>query len=204
MSAFGFSPPFDCRQAVNPRIADHQASPTEIYAAFKDPAALLAWLPPASMTGEIHAFDARVGGGYVMSLFYPPGERAFRGKTVDRQDRLTVRFLELTPPRSPSPDGIFESWLIPRSETLGPRFRGDDNFLCCRVPRFRRACGKRQRGRVADIARAGGAVGWVTERGDCEALQLRTAEASRTQIRSRAETISAICCRGATRLPASS
>jgi len=51
------------------------------------------------MTGEIHEFDARVGGGYRMSLFYPPDERAFRGKTSDREDRVNVRFLELAPPR---------------------------------------------------------------------------------------------------------
>ena len=46
--------------------------PEELYAAFLDPAALVDWLPPAEMTGEIHEFDARVGGGYRMSLFYPP------------------------------------------------------------------------------------------------------------------------------------
>ncbi|HEU0220682.1 MAG TPA: SRPBCC domain-containing protein [Paracoccaceae bacterium] len=75
-----------------------QARPEAIYAAFTDPAALLAWLPPAEMTGEIHAFDARVGGGYRMSLYYPPTERHFRGKTAEREDRVEVRFMELVPP----------------------------------------------------------------------------------------------------------
>lgn len=42
----------------------------ELYAAFLDPTALADWLPPAKMTGEIHELDARVGGGYRMSLFY--------------------------------------------------------------------------------------------------------------------------------------
>ena len=42
------------------------------------------------MTGEIHEFDARVGGGYRMSLFYPPDERAFRGKTSDQEDMINV------------------------------------------------------------------------------------------------------------------
>jgi len=51
------------------------------------------------MTGEIHEFDARVGGGYRMSLFYPPNELAFRGKTSNRQDMVNVRFVELAPPR---------------------------------------------------------------------------------------------------------
>jgi uncharacterized protein YndB with AHSA1/START domain len=64
-----------------------------------DPAALVEWLPPAQMTGKIHAFDARVGGGYEMSLFYPPDEQVFRGKTAEREDRVKVRFVELAPPR---------------------------------------------------------------------------------------------------------
>jgi len=76
-----------------------RARPGELYAAFLDPTALVDWLPPAEITGEIHEFDARVGGGYRMSLFYPPGERTFRGKTSDREDRVNVRFVELAPPR---------------------------------------------------------------------------------------------------------
>src|SRR5215813_524518 len=76
-----------------------RAQPEELYAAFLDPAALVDWLPPAEMTGRIHEFDARVGGGYRMSLFYPAGERAFRGKTSEREDMVDVRFVELEPPR---------------------------------------------------------------------------------------------------------
>ena len=75
-----------------------KASPAEIYAAFMDPDVLVAWLPPAEMTGQIHTFDARVGGGYRMSLFYPPEERVHRGKTAEREDRVNVRFVELAPP----------------------------------------------------------------------------------------------------------
>jgi uncharacterized protein YndB with AHSA1/START domain len=75
------------------------ARPEEIYEAFMDPAALLAWLPPGEMTGEIHEFDPRVGGGYRMSLFYPPTAAAFPGKTSDREDRFSVRFVELAPPQ---------------------------------------------------------------------------------------------------------
>lgn len=81
-----------------------KASPEALYAAFMDPAALVTWLPPAEMTGKIYTFDARVGGGYRMSLFYPPsdgttGEPALRGKTTDRKDRVNVRFVELVPAR---------------------------------------------------------------------------------------------------------
>jgi uncharacterized protein YndB with AHSA1/START domain len=76
-----------------------RARPEELYAAFLDPVVLAEWLPPAEMTGEIHEFDARVGGGYRMSLFYPPDEHAFRGKTSVREDMVNVRFVELVPPR---------------------------------------------------------------------------------------------------------
>ena len=76
-----------------------KARPEQLYEAFLDPVALIAWLPPAEMTGKIHAFDARVGGGYRMSLFYPENERAFRGKTSEREDMVDVRFVELARPR---------------------------------------------------------------------------------------------------------
>jgi uncharacterized protein YndB with AHSA1/START domain len=73
-----------------------------LYRAFLDPEALTIWLPPGEMTGEIYSSDARVGGGYRMSLFYPVPEAAsqkvFRGKTTDREDSLTSRFVELDPP----------------------------------------------------------------------------------------------------------
>jgi uncharacterized protein YndB with AHSA1/START domain len=66
------------------------------------------------MIGVIHHFDARLGGGYRMSLFYPSSEQAFRGKTSEREDRFTVRFVELAPPKSivqavtfDSPDAAF-------------------------------------------------------------------------------------------------
>ena len=82
-----------------------RARPEQLYQAFIDPAALVAWLPPAEMTGKIHEFDAQVGGGYRMSLFYPPDERTHRGKTSEKEDMVDVRFVELAPApdRQPSP-----------------------------------------------------------------------------------------------------
>jgi uncharacterized protein YndB with AHSA1/START domain len=74
------------------------ATPEALYRAFTDPAALAVWLAPGDMTGEVHRFDYRVGGGYQMSLYYPASEQTFRGKTGDREDRYTARFVELTPP----------------------------------------------------------------------------------------------------------
>lgn len=75
------------------------ASPDALYRAFTDPDALAVWLPPGEMTGAIHDFDGRVGGGYRMSLFYPPSETAQRGKSSEREDSVNARFVELAPPR---------------------------------------------------------------------------------------------------------
>lgn len=75
-----------------------RARPDQLYSAFIDPVALVDWLPPAEMLGKIHAFDARVGGGYRMSLSYPENERVFRGKTSEKEDMVDVRFVALTPP----------------------------------------------------------------------------------------------------------
>src|SRR5260370_30583701 len=76
-----------------------KATPEALYRAFTDPAALAVWLAPGDMTGEVHRFDDRVGGGYQMSLYYPPSEKTFRGKTSERADTYTPRVVELTPPR---------------------------------------------------------------------------------------------------------
>jgi uncharacterized protein YndB with AHSA1/START domain len=51
------------------------------------------------MTGKVHSFDLKVGGGYRMSLFYPQSEKESRGKTSEREDRFNARFVELTPPK---------------------------------------------------------------------------------------------------------
>ncbi|MDQ6662633.1 MAG: SRPBCC domain-containing protein [Chloroflexota bacterium] len=47
-----------------------KATPEALYRALTDPAALAVWLAPGDMTGEVHRFDNRVGGGYQMSLYY--------------------------------------------------------------------------------------------------------------------------------------
>lgn len=74
------------------------ASRETLYRAFTDPDALVVWQAPGDMTAKIHAFDARVGGGYQMSLYYPASDQEARGKTAEQEDRYTARFVELTPP----------------------------------------------------------------------------------------------------------
>ncbi len=73
-----------------------KATPEILYKAFTIPEALAVWLAPGEMVGKIHNFDLRVGGGYQMSLFYPPSEKESRGKTAEKEDRFTSRFVELT------------------------------------------------------------------------------------------------------------
>jgi uncharacterized protein YndB with AHSA1/START domain len=46
------------------------ASPERVWAALVDPKSLMAWLPPAGMTGRFERFDARPGGSYRMVLTY--------------------------------------------------------------------------------------------------------------------------------------
>lgn len=92
-----------------------------LYRAFTDPSALEAWQAPGEMTGNVHDFDARVGGGYRMSLYYPPTEQANRGKTAAKEDRFNVRFTELTPP--------FKIVQVVSFDTDDPAFAGDMTMI---------------------------------------------------------------------------
>ncbi len=93
------NPMTDANSGASTRTSNVIKAPREaLYRAFTDPAALAVWLSPEEMTGEVHAFDARVGGGYQMSLYYPSSDQEYRGKTSEREDRYTARFIELTPP----------------------------------------------------------------------------------------------------------
>jgi uncharacterized protein YndB with AHSA1/START domain len=74
-----------------------KAVPEAVYRAFTDPKALTVWLVPGDMTGKVHQFDLRVGGGYEMSVFYPASDTTSRGKTAGKEDRYRARFVELIP-----------------------------------------------------------------------------------------------------------
>lgn len=78
---------------------DIAAEPDAVYAAFADPGALMAWLPPGDMTGRALEYDFHEGGGYVLELTYgdavPPGA----GKTTAQTDVSTGQFLSLEPGR---------------------------------------------------------------------------------------------------------
>src|SRR5207247_2082794 len=67
-----------------------------VYAAFVDPDALVAWLPPNGMTGRFERFDARPGGSYRMVLTYADASSA-RGKATADSDIVEARFVDLVP-----------------------------------------------------------------------------------------------------------
>jgi uncharacterized protein YndB with AHSA1/START domain len=81
-----------------------QASPERVYAAFRDPQQLLAWLPPADMTAQMHRFD---DDGYEMSLYYTDSNG--QGKTSDNEDRVRVRIDRLDPPHRIEETALFDS-----------------------------------------------------------------------------------------------
>lgn len=72
-----------------------QATREKVYNAFTDKKALEYWLAPYNMTGKIHGFDLKVGGGYEMSLFYLNNE--IPGKTSGNEDRFSAKFVVLKP-----------------------------------------------------------------------------------------------------------
>ena len=45
-----------------------RTTPEKVYRAFTDADAMCRWLPPYGFVGKMHAFDAKVGGGFKMSF----------------------------------------------------------------------------------------------------------------------------------------
>ncbi len=74
-------------------------APAAVYAAFADPAELMKWLPPGTMTGRALEYDFREGGRYRIALTYDDDAPNTAGKTAERTDVSTGRFLSLEPGR---------------------------------------------------------------------------------------------------------
>jgi uncharacterized protein YndB with AHSA1/START domain len=66
-----------------------------VYWALRDARAVATWMVPAGMTSHVHAFDARDGGVFRISLSYdaPTGT----GKTTAHTDTFHGRFVKLVP-----------------------------------------------------------------------------------------------------------
>lgn len=69
-------------------VRELNASPAEVFAAFRQPASLAAWWGPAGFTNVFDAFDFRPGGAWRFTMRGPDG-REFRNES---------RFLEIKAP----------------------------------------------------------------------------------------------------------
>ena len=94
-----------------------KAPRTAVYQACLDPHALATWRVPDSMTGHMHAFDAREGGTFRMSLTYQDPQQSLGGKTTESTDTFQGRFTELVPDEK-----IVE---VIEFESQDPRFAGE-------------------------------------------------------------------------------
>ena len=78
------------------RVTRHiDAAPSAVYRALLDAAAVAQWRVPAGMTIVVHAFDAREGGYFRVSLTYDAPEAA--GKSTAHTDTYHGHFRELVP-----------------------------------------------------------------------------------------------------------
>lgn len=94
------------------------ASPSAVYQAMIDPAAVVVWLPPEGMTGEVDEFDPRPGGLSRITLIYDDSGAV--GKTDANRDVTVSEFVELEPDSRIVQRGRFES--------DNPDFAGDMLF----------------------------------------------------------------------------
>ena len=78
------------------RITRHIRAPrAAVYRALLDPDAVARWKVPDGMTCRVHAFDAREGGAFRISLTYD--EPTGTGKTTAHTDTYRGRFVTLVP-----------------------------------------------------------------------------------------------------------
>lgn len=78
------------------RVARHVKAPrATVYRALLDARAVSTWMVPDGMTSVVHAFDAREGGAFRISLTYD--SPAATGKTTAHTDTFHGRFVKLVP-----------------------------------------------------------------------------------------------------------
>ncbi len=123
-----------------------------MYRALVDPGAIAPWKVPTGMTNRVHAFDAREGGRFRISLTYdaPTGV----GKTTAHTDTYHGRFVKLVPDEQ-----VVE---VVEFETTDPALRGEmtitttltdvdggTEILAVHDGATARRADRRQRGRLA-------------------------------------------------------
>src|SRR3954463_7135009 len=78
------------------RISRHVNAPrAHVYRALLDARAVATWMVPTGMTSHVHAFDAREGGFFRISLTYEG--QAGTGKTSAHTDTYHGHFVKLVP-----------------------------------------------------------------------------------------------------------
>jgi uncharacterized protein YndB with AHSA1/START domain len=87
----------------------------EVYRALVDAEAIARWMVPPGMTSRVHAFAARKGGAFRISLSYD--EPTGTGKTTAQTDTYHGRFVELVPD-----ERVVE---VVEFETADPSMRGE-------------------------------------------------------------------------------
>ena len=70
---------------------------TDVFRAFVDPESVMAWLPPGNMSGSALEYEFHEGGRYRIELTYAGDSQTSPGKTSERTDVSSGRFLALEP-----------------------------------------------------------------------------------------------------------
>ena len=86
-----------------------------VYRALLDARAVATWMVPTGMTSRVHAFEAREGGSFRISLAYDAPTGA--GKTTAQTDTFHGRFVKLVPDKQ-----VVE---VVEFETADPAMRGE-------------------------------------------------------------------------------
>jgi uncharacterized protein YndB with AHSA1/START domain len=98
------------------RITQHVNAPRAVvYRALLDARAVAKWMVPDGMTSRVHAFEAREGGTFRISLTYEAPTGA--GKTTAHSDTFHGRFAKLVPDEQ-----VVE---VVEFETADPALRGE-------------------------------------------------------------------------------
>ena len=98
------------------RISHHINAPRAIvYRALLDAHAVATWMVPTGMSSQVHAFDAREGGAFRISLTYDAPTGA--GKTTAHTDTYHGRFVKLV-----ANEQVVE---VLEFETADPALRGE-------------------------------------------------------------------------------
>ena len=93
-----------------------RASPSKVYRAFLEPAAMTKWLPPYGFTANVEHMDARVGGTFRIVMVTPQAEMLHSGtyREIERPHRLVFTW---TSAATQHRDSVVTVTFEPRADT---------------------------------------------------------------------------------------